>query len=138
MRGKSKINKTWRLLHIYIFVKGPIKKGIMDIQLINFPNTRNHNGENQPNSGLLNNMTKSLRIINTFLLIKAFSNQPSFVVLNVATYMTLDLVHPTTTNNIHQMMKRNQRSSVIRTQCLNFIFHSTVLSRIPVSIIICN
>jgi hypothetical protein len=36
------------------------------------------------------------------------------------------------------MMKRNQRPSVIRTRCLNFIFHSTVSNRIPVSIIKCN
>jgi hypothetical protein len=54
-------------MYVYLYVKGPIEKGIMDIQLINFLTTENHNGENQPSSGLLNNKTKSLRIINIFL-----------------------------------------------------------------------
>jgi hypothetical protein len=54
-------------MYVYLYVKGPIEKGIMDIQLINFLTTGNHNGENQPNNSLLNNKTKSLRIINIFV-----------------------------------------------------------------------
>jgi hypothetical protein len=48
--------------------------------------------------------------------------------------MMLYLIHPTITNNIHRMMKRNQRSSVIGTQCLNFILNSIVPSLISVNI----
>jgi hypothetical protein len=46
MRGESQINKNWRLFHVDLFVKNAIKKSIMDIKLMNFPITRNHNGEN--------------------------------------------------------------------------------------------
>jgi len=78
----------------------------MYIELINHPTTRDCNGENQPNSRLLNDMTKYLRIINTFLLNKVFSNQSSLIILNVAIHTTLYLVYPMTVNNIHLMIKK--------------------------------
>lgn len=126
MRGKGRINKTWRLLHVFLFIKCPI--------YIYLPTTGNHNEENQPNSGLLNDRTKSLKIINTFLSSKTSSNQLSFIVLNDAIYTIFYLVHPTTTNNIHQRIRRNQKPSAIETQHLNLILYSIVPSLIPVSI----
>jgi hypothetical protein len=45
MRGESRINKTWRLFHEDFLVMNTIKEGIMDIKLMNFPTTRNGNGE---------------------------------------------------------------------------------------------
>jgi len=134
MKGKSRINKTLRLLHVHLFGKCPIEKDIMYIELINLPTTQNRNGENQPNRHLLNDRTINLRITNTFLPSKTPSNQSSLIALNVAICMMLYLIHPTITNNIHRMMKRNQRSSVIGTQCLNFILNSIVPSLISVNI----
>jgi hypothetical protein len=45
MRGESRVNKTWRLFHIDLFIKNAIEEGIMNIKLMNFPITRNGNGE---------------------------------------------------------------------------------------------
>jgi hypothetical protein len=67
---------------------------------------RDRNGENQPNSRLLNDMTKYLRIINIFLLNKAFTNQSSLIILNVVIDTTLYLVCLMTVDNIHLIIKR--------------------------------
>jgi len=85
-------------------------------------------------SGLLNDRSKSLKIINTLLSSKTSSNQLSFIVLNDGIYMIFYLVHPTATNNIHQRMRRNQKPSAIETQHLNLILYSIMSSLIPVSI----
>jgi hypothetical protein len=45
MRGESRINKTWRLFHVDLLIKNTIEEGIMDVKLMNFPTTRNCNGE---------------------------------------------------------------------------------------------
>jgi hypothetical protein len=45
MRGESRINKTWRLFHVDLLIKNTIEEGIMDVKLMNFPTTRNYNGE---------------------------------------------------------------------------------------------
>jgi hypothetical protein len=45
MRGKRRVNKTWRLFHIDLLIKNAIKEDIMDIKLMNLPITRNDNGE---------------------------------------------------------------------------------------------
>jgi hypothetical protein len=45
MRGGNRVNKTWRLFHVDLFIKNAIEKDIMDIKLMNFPATRNGNEE---------------------------------------------------------------------------------------------
>jgi hypothetical protein len=45
MRGESRVNKTWRLFHIDLFIKNAIEEDIMDNKLMNFPITRHDNGE---------------------------------------------------------------------------------------------
>jgi hypothetical protein len=45
MRGENRINKTWRLFHVDLLVKNTTEEAIMDIKLMNFPTTRNGNGE---------------------------------------------------------------------------------------------
>jgi hypothetical protein len=45
MRGESRVNKTWRLFHIDLFIKSTIEEDIVDNKLMNFPITRHGNGE---------------------------------------------------------------------------------------------
>jgi hypothetical protein len=45
MRGKSKVNKTWRLSHVDLSGKNTIEEGIMNIKLMNISITRDRNGE---------------------------------------------------------------------------------------------
>jgi hypothetical protein len=83
---------------------------------------------------LLNDMTKYLKIINTFLLNKAFSNQSRLIMLKIAIHTIHYLVYPTAINNIYRIIKRNQRPRIIiRSQRLDFILHSTMLSLTHVS-----
>jgi len=120
---------------MYTFsVSVSLKKDIMYIEFINLPTTQNCNGENQPNCHLHKDRTINLRITNILLLSKTSSNKSSLIALNVAICMMFYLIHPTITNNIHRMMKRNQRPSVIGTQSLNFILYSIVPNLISVSI----
>jgi hypothetical protein len=74
MRGESKVNKTWRLFHVNLFIKNVIEKDIMDIKLMNFVITRNRNGEDQSNGRLFDDRNKGFRVINTFLLSETSSN----------------------------------------------------------------
>ena len=74
MRGESKVNKTWRLFHVNLFIKNVIEKDIMDIKLMNFAITRNRNGEDQSNGRLFDDRNKGFRVINTFLLSETSSN----------------------------------------------------------------
>ena len=39
MRGESRVNKTWGLFHVDLFIKNAIEKGTVDIKLMNFPIT---------------------------------------------------------------------------------------------------
>ena len=45
MREENRVNKTWRLFHVDLVINNAIKKDIIDIKLMNFPITRNYNGE---------------------------------------------------------------------------------------------
>jgi hypothetical protein len=45
VRGKSKVNKTWRLFHVNLFGKNTIEEGIMNMKFMNLPITQDHNGE---------------------------------------------------------------------------------------------
>jgi len=105
MRGVSRINKTWRLFHVDLLVKNTVKEGIMDIKLMNFPTTRNDNGEDQSDGRLFDDRTKGFRVINTFLLSETPSNQTCFIPLDATIRSVFNLVHPPTTNNIHGGVK---------------------------------
>jgi hypothetical protein len=43
IRGKSRVNKTWRLFHVDLFGKDSTEEDIMDIELMNLPTTQNRN-----------------------------------------------------------------------------------------------
>jgi hypothetical protein len=62
------------LFHVDLFIKNAIKKGIVDIKLMNFPITRNRNEEDQSDGHLFDNRTKGFRVINTLLLGETSSN----------------------------------------------------------------
>jgi hypothetical protein len=46
MRKEIRINKTWRLLHVDLFIKCQIEKDIMNIKFINFPIMQHRDCEN--------------------------------------------------------------------------------------------
>ena len=74
MRGESRVNKTWELFYIDLFIKNAIENGVVDIKLVKFPITRNHNGKDQSDGRMFDNKTKGFRVINTFLLGETSSN----------------------------------------------------------------
>jgi hypothetical protein len=134
MRWKRRVNKTWRLFHVDLFSKNTIEEGIMNIKLMNLPISRNRDRENQSDSGLLNNLIKYFKVINTFLLGKTSSNKAHFIALNTTINTMFDPIYPSTINNIHRRMKWNQRPSAISAQSGDLITHSIMPNYIPVSI----
>ena len=59
--GRSlSINKSLRLLNVYIICKRALKKRIIDIKLMNVPILMNNNGKDDANSGRFNNQTKCI------------------------------------------------------------------------------
>jgi hypothetical protein len=106
----------------------------MNIKLMNLPISRNRDRENQSDSGLLNNLIKYFKVINTFLLGKTSSNKAHFIALNTTINTMFDPIYPSTINNIHRRMKWNQRPSAISAQSGDLITHSIMPNYIPVSI----
>jgi len=77
--------KAWWKLHVNIFMKIAIEKGIDDIKLSQVPTSHNRNGKQSFDISHLGNWGKGLYKIKTLLLLcKTLSNQPSLVSFNRA------------------------------------------------------
>ena len=90
------IRRGW---HINFFLKIFIQEDVFNIKLRDMP-LANWNYDNKSmNSSNFCNWNKCLLIIHTILLRVSFGNQPSFILLNRPIIISLDLIHPTITNN---------------------------------------
>jgi len=107
MSGQSRVNKTRGLLHINNLLKGTIEKDIIYIKLTNLSMVRYDNDKDEPNSNQFNYRTEGFWVVDTFLLSESSCNLARFVAINNTIGLTLDFVNPTTTNNIHGMIKCN-------------------------------
>jgi hypothetical protein len=93
---RDRIPKRW--VHINILTQLTIKKDIIHIKLRDgsLPN-RSHN-KKSVNSGPLSNMSKSLIIITTLLLLKTTSNETSLIALKRPIKASLNLIEPLTSD----------------------------------------
>jgi hypothetical protein len=78
------VDKARRLLTIDLLVKIPMKKCILDVQLMNRPGSRDGNAKDDANRGRLDDWTESLIKINTMLL-REPTNNPSCLVASEIT-----------------------------------------------------
>jgi hypothetical protein len=61
---------TRRLSHVYIYINEAMEKGIVDVNLVNFPIFHGGNGENNSYSDRLHNRAICFSIIDIWLLTK--------------------------------------------------------------------
>ena len=90
--------KTWWSLHIDFFSEIPMKKGVLNVHLVEIPTTNRGNSKKTSKSGELGHRSKSFSIVNTFALGEAFGNKAKFVTFNNAIRIILDLVDPSAPN----------------------------------------
>ena len=104
--GRSlSINKSLRLLSVYIICKRALKKHIIDIKSANVPIFMNNNGKDDANSGWFNNRTKCIMEVDTRALVKSFGNKTRFVARDRPIRVPFNLVNPLTTNNVLRRMR---------------------------------
>lgn len=68
-------------MHVDVFLKDALDKGILDIKLFESPVSRDTKDKNKADGGGFNKRTKGFSIIKTFLLIESLCNDMSFVPL---------------------------------------------------------
>jgi hypothetical protein len=68
MVWKTCVNKTWRLLTIDLLVQVAVEEGVLDVQLMDWPRTRDGDDEDDADRGRLHNGTKGLVEVHPMLL----------------------------------------------------------------------
>jgi len=116
--------------HYINFLKISIQEDIFNIKLSEIPLTNQSYYNKNMNSSHFCKSSKCLLIIHTILLRVSFCNQSTFVLLNRSIRISLDLIHPTTTNNTLIKRLRNQILSIYVMQSRKFLIHSLLPKRI--------
>ena len=78
------------LHHINLLDKMPFEKGVINIKLVKAPMEMEYNVEYSTNGDRIDRGSESLMKINTRLLVKAFSNKPSFIPSNRSIMILFD------------------------------------------------
>jgi hypothetical protein len=105
---KNRIPMWW--MHVDILTQLTIKKSILDIKLIDGPLTNRCYGKKSANSGHMSNMSKSLIIIMTVLLVKTTSNKTSLVMLKRTVRASLNFIDPFTNDRMNTSETRHKIS----------------------------
>ena len=114
---------TPRLHHIDLLGEMPIEKGVIDIKLAKAPLAMECNVEHNTDSDGIYHETKILVKINTRLLVKAFSNKPSFIPSNRAIEILFDKKNPFVAHYVLPQAQGNQRPSVVPNESIILILH---------------
>ena len=93
MRIIGIVHALW-LHHIDLLHKLSIKKDIIYIKLVNSPLKVECNPKHNTDGDWINHGTESLVKVNALLLVKAFSNNVSFIPCNRSVKILLNIKHP--------------------------------------------
>jgi hypothetical protein len=121
---------TQGLSHVYIFINEPMEKGIVDVNLVNFPIFHGGNGENSSYGDRLHNRAICFSIINTWLLMKDFSNKSRFITVYTSISLSLDLIYPLGANNVHRRGWVDERPYAIFEEGIKLFLHGLTPFRI--------
>ena len=114
-----------------------MKKGILDIKLMDRPVPRVSQSNDCANSSRLDNRAECFIIINTGLLSKTTKNLASLVSFQRAISMKFVLENPFTSDNIGLGRARNKVPSLVVGESSKFLFHGLAPVRIGESITTC-
>ena len=101
------IFKTQRLLHVDCLFQITMEKGILNIQLLNFPLLSDCNVENCAYGSSPYNRAESLYKISPFLLLISSCNKPGLELIHSSIGIVLHLVNPSTTQRLLIFMWRH-------------------------------
>jgi hypothetical protein len=93
---RARIPRWWT--HVNIFTQLTIKKDILHIKLRDRPSPNRSHDKKSANSGHMSNMSKSLIIISTMLLLKIMSNRTSLISLKRTIRASLNVIYPLTSD----------------------------------------
>jgi hypothetical protein len=93
---RDRIPRWWT--HVNILTQLTIKKDILHIKLRDRPAPNRSQGKKSANSGHMSNMSKSLIIISTMLLLKTTSNKTGLIPLKRTIRASLNLIYPLTSD----------------------------------------
>ena len=103
----------------------PMKKGILDIKLMNWPCPRNSQAQNSSDSSRFDNRTKCLTTVDPNLLRTFISHQHGFIPFQSTIGPELMSKQPLTTNDISIIRSRNQDPCLIFNKGLILVSHSS-------------
>ena len=109
--------------HIDLLRKGPIKKGIINIKLVSSPLPIESNAKHSTDGDGIDHGTESLMKVNAQLLVKIFSNKPSFILCNRAIRILFNAKHPFVAHYILPWAQGNQSPSTIPDESIIFFLH---------------
>jgi hypothetical protein len=96
---RDRIPRWWT--HVNILMQLTIKKGILHIKLRDGPAPNRSHDKKSANSDHMSNMSKSLIIISTMLLLKITSNKTSLIPLKRTIRASLNIIYPLTSDRMN-------------------------------------
>jgi hypothetical protein len=111
-------------VHINLLTQLTIKKMILNMKLKHRPMASRGHRKKSPNSGHASDMSKSLIMVTTMILLKIASNETSFITLKSTIRADLNLIDPLTGNRTNMGRKRNELPGTSSLKCSNVLNHS--------------
>ena len=124
MMRECRINKSLRLVHVNIFRDRTVQECIINIHLCQDQPFERAMHKTIFDCLRFDNQTKIVFIINTWSLMKAFSNKSYFVTCNGSILISFQAKHPFVPNDIKVWLIRNQGPCAIGHKGYKFFRHS--------------
>jgi hypothetical protein len=123
-------------MHVNILTQLTIKKCILHIKLRDGPSPNRNHGKKSVNSSHISNISKSLIIISTMLLLKTMSNKMSFISLKRTIRASLNLIYPLTSDQMNTWGTGHKISYASPLKGSNLLSHHVLLFQMKNSIVI--
>jgi hypothetical protein len=111
------------LLHVDLLGEITVKKCILHVHLMDLPSLGYCNGKGQSNGIHLLYWSESLIIVNTMKLLKAFSDEPGFVSVDLFICCTLGSIDPSSYDKFPPRRKGNQIPSLVLKEGVVLLLH---------------
>jgi hypothetical protein len=118
---KDRIPRWWTRVNILMHLT--IKKYILHIKLRDGPLLNRGHNKKSVNSSYMSNMSKSLIIISTLLMVKTTSNKTSLISLKRIIRASLNLIDPLTSDRTNMWGTRHKISCVSPLKSSNLLSH---------------
>jgi hypothetical protein len=134
MLRESRVGESRWLVAVHSFGEGPLKKGILDVKLMNWPIPGVSYSEDCADSGRLDNGTESFIVVNTGALSEAAKDPTSLVSIQRSISMKFMFKDPFSSDHVGIGGPRNKIPSIIVHEGGIFLFHGATPVMISKSI----